>query len=68
MVWGSKIGNNVVTFNEQKYVADFYISDFYSRLRALVKAGYGAKVTLFVKPATAVEVTKENEDLAFYVG
>ena len=64
MVWGSKIGNNVVTFNEQKYVADFYISDFQSGLRALVKAGYGAKVAPFVKPATAVEVTKENKDLS----
>jgi hypothetical protein len=63
MVWGSKFGNNVVTF-KQKYVADFYISDFQSGLRALVKAGYGAKVAPFVKPATVVEVTKENKDLS----
>lgn len=45
-------------------MADFYISDFQSGLRALVKAGYGAKVAPFVKPATAVEVTKENNDLS----
>ncbi|XP_030940356.1 uncharacterized membrane protein At1g16860-like [Quercus lobata] len=54
--WGSR--------HSEKYVADFYISDFQSGLRALVKAGYGAKVAPFVKPATAVEVTKENKDLS----
>lgn len=47
---------------EQKYVGDFYISDFQSGLRALVKAGYGAKVAPFVKPTTVVDVTKENRD------
>ncbi|XP_018827837.1 uncharacterized membrane protein At1g16860-like [Juglans regia] len=52
--WGSR--------HSEKYVADFYISDFQSGLRALVKAGYGAKVTPFVKPATVVDVTKENRD------
>ncbi|KAF2298250.1 hypothetical protein GH714_020866 [Hevea brasiliensis] len=48
----------------QKYVADFYISDFQSGLRALVKAGYGAKVAPFVKPVTVVDVKKENRDLS----
>ncbi|KAG2684396.1 hypothetical protein I3760_10G075400 [Carya illinoinensis] len=52
--WGSR--------HTEKYVADFYISDFQSGLRALVKAGYGAKVAPFVKPATVVDVTKENRD------
>ncbi|XP_021666191.2 uncharacterized membrane protein At1g16860 isoform X2 [Hevea brasiliensis] len=47
-----------------KYVADFYISDFQSGLRALVKAGYGAKVAPFVKPVTVVDVKKENRDLS----
>ncbi|XP_038689269.1 uncharacterized membrane protein At1g16860-like isoform X2 [Tripterygium wilfordii] len=47
-----------------KYVADFYISDFQSGLRALVKAGYGAKVAPFVKPATVVGVRKGNRDLS----
>lgn len=45
-------------------MADFYISDFQSGLRALVKAGYGAKVAPFVKPATVVDVTKENRDMS----
>ncbi|KAI9108039.1 hypothetical protein K1719_020912 [Acacia pycnantha] len=48
----------------EKYVADFYISDFQSGLRALVKAGYGSKVAPFVKPATVVDVTKENRELS----
>ncbi|XP_068324183.1 uncharacterized membrane protein At1g16860-like isoform X2 [Pyrus communis] len=47
-----------------KYVSDFYLSDFQSGLRALVKAGYGAKVAPFVKPATVVDVTKENRELS----
>ncbi|XP_058200336.1 uncharacterized membrane protein At1g16860 [Rhododendron vialii] len=46
----------------EKYVADFYISDFQSGLRALVKAGYGAKVAAFVKPTTIVNTTKENRE------
>ncbi|XP_038882720.1 uncharacterized membrane protein At1g16860 [Benincasa hispida] len=54
--WGSRYS--------ERYVADFYISDFQSGLRALVKAGYGAKVAPFVKPSTVVNVTKENRDLS----
>lgn len=45
-------------------MVDFYISDFQSGLRALVKAGYGAKVAPFVKPATVVNVSKENRELS----
>lgn len=45
-------------------MSDFYISDFQSGLRALVKAGYGAKVAPFVKPATVVNTTKGNRDLS----
>ncbi|RVX07961.1 putative membrane protein [Vitis vinifera] len=48
----------------EKHVADFYISDFQSGLRAMVKAGYGAKVAAFVKPATVVNVTKEKRELS----
>ncbi|KAL9996826.1 putative membrane protein [Helianthus debilis subsp. tardiflorus] len=48
--------------NSEKYVADFYISDFQSGLRAVVKAGYGAKVAPFVKETTVVDITKENLD------
>ncbi|KAG6778450.1 hypothetical protein POTOM_014784 [Populus tomentosa] len=54
--WGSR--------HSEKFVADFYISDFQSGLRALVKAGYGAKVAPFVREATVVDVKKENMDLS----
>ncbi|KAK6149700.1 LOW QUALITY PROTEIN: hypothetical protein DH2020_017225 [Rehmannia glutinosa] len=47
-----------------KYVADFYISDFQSGLKTLVKAGYGAKVAPFVKPTVVVDVTKDNKNLS----
>ncbi|KAK9051792.1 hypothetical protein SSX86_028420 [Deinandra increscens subsp. villosa] len=50
--------------NSEKYVADFYISDSQSGLRALVKAGYGAKVAPFVKETTVVDMTKENRELS----
>ncbi|KVH96888.1 uncharacterized membrane protein At1g16860-like isoform X1 [Cynara cardunculus var. scolymus] len=50
--------------NSEKYVADFYISDFQSGLRALVKAGYGAKVAPFVKETTVVDISKENRELS----
>lgn len=56
--------NDFIVYCGQKYVADFYISDFQSGLRALVKAGYGAKVAPFVEPATVVDVNKENSELS----
>ncbi|KAK6917811.1 hypothetical protein RJ641_018562 [Dillenia turbinata] len=68
--WGGKSANSNHRFfswgsrHAERYVADFYISDFQSGLRALVKAGYGAKVAPFVKPATVMEVTKENKELS----
>ncbi|XP_077229633.1 ubiquitin-specific protease family C19-related protein [Tasmannia lanceolata] len=54
--WGSR--------HVERHVADFYISDFQSGLRALVKAGSGAKVAPFVKPATVVDITKENREFS----
>ncbi|KAE9599093.1 hypothetical protein Lal_00043915 [Lupinus albus] len=54
--WGSRYS--------EKYIADFYISDFQSGLRALVKAGYGAKVAPFVEPTTVVDVTKDNKEFS----
>lgn len=54
----------ILLFFWQKYVSDFYISDFQSGLRALVKAGYGSKVSPFVKPATVANVTTQNKDLS----
>ncbi|XP_022886470.1 uncharacterized membrane protein At1g16860-like [Olea europaea var. sylvestris] len=50
--------------HSENYVADFYISDFQSGLRALVKAGYGAKVTPFVKPTTVVNITKDKKEMS----
>ncbi|XP_010538747.1 PREDICTED: uncharacterized membrane protein At1g16860-like isoform X1 [Tarenaya hassleriana] len=54
--WGSRYS--------ERYVTDFYVSDFQSGLRAVVKAGYGSTVSPFVKPATVVDVTARNRDLS----
>ncbi|XP_059663073.1 uncharacterized membrane protein At1g16860 isoform X1 [Cornus florida] len=68
--WGGKSATPKHRFfswgcrHTEKNVADFYISDFQSGLRALVKAGYGAKVAPFVKPTTVVDITKENRELS----
>ncbi|WOG83109.1 hypothetical protein DCAR_0102283 [Daucus carota subsp. sativus] len=68
--WGGKLANPQHHFftwgcrNSEKYVADFYISDAATGLRALVKAGYGARVVPFVKSETVVDVTKNNKDLS----
>ncbi|KAJ8565022.1 hypothetical protein K7X08_001482 [Anisodus acutangulus] len=50
--------------HSEKYVADFYISDFQSGLRAMVKAGSGAKVVPFVKTTRVIDVTKSNRELS----
>nr|GMC89790.1 uncharacterized membrane protein At1g16860-like [Ipomoea batatas] len=68
--WGGKPANSRHCFfswgqrHSAKYVADFYISDFQSGLRALVKTGYGAKVAPFVTPSTVVDITKDNRELS----
>ncbi|RAL44901.1 unnamed protein product [Cuscuta campestris] len=48
--------------HSEKYVADFYISDYRTGLRALVKAGHGAKVAPFVSSSTVADITKGNKD------
>lgn len=48
----------------QRRVVDFYISDYKSGLRALVKVGYGATVTPFVEENTIVDVTKNERELS----
>lgn len=48
----------------QKHVTDFYISDFQSGLRALVKAGYGAKVTPYVDDSVVVDINQSNRDMS----
>ncbi|KAJ8753035.1 hypothetical protein K2173_011803 [Erythroxylum novogranatense] len=67
---GGKSAHQSTASSRGKYVADFYISDLQSGLRAIVKAGNGAKVAPFVKPATIVDVVKENRDLSpdFFAG
>ncbi|CAA7407634.1 unnamed protein product [Spirodela intermedia] len=48
----------------ERLVADFYISDNQGGARALVRAGYGAKVISFVKPTTKVDLTEEEKELS----
>eukprot|EP00249_Psilotum_nudum_P011132 c22981_g2_i1 orf=409-1890(-) len=45
----------------ERHVVDFYISDFQSGLRALVKAGHGAAVTPYVEESTIVNASKKRE-------
>nr|GMC71522.1 uncharacterized membrane protein At1g16860-like [Ipomoea batatas]GMC73029.1 uncharacterized membrane protein At1g16860-like [Ipomoea batatas]GMC77356.1 uncharacterized membrane protein At1g16860-like [Ipomoea batatas]GMC78002.1 uncharacterized membrane protein At1g16860-like [Ipomoea batatas]GME16624.1 uncharacterized membrane protein At1g16860-like [Ipomoea batatas] len=68
--WGSKAANPThrrFTWglrSSEKHVVDFYISDFQSGLRALVKTGYGAKVTPYVEESVVVDVNPLNKDLS----
>jgi len=47
----------------ERHIVDFYISDFQSGLRALVKVGYGARVTPYVDESTIIDVNKNIRDL-----
>ncbi|XP_068303637.1 uncharacterized membrane protein At1g16860-like isoform X2 [Pyrus communis] len=47
-----------------RHVADFYISDFQSGLRALVKTGYGARVTPYIDESVIIDVNPENKDMS----
>ncbi|XAR63745.1 hypothetical protein NMG60_11023794 [Bertholletia excelsa] len=48
----------------ERHVVDFYISDFQSGLRALVKTGYGAKVTPYVDESVVVDINQTNRDMS----
>ncbi|KAK1269886.1 hypothetical protein QJS04_geneDACA013947 [Acorus gramineus] len=48
----------------ERHVVDFYISDFQSGLRALVKTGYGARVTPYVDESVVVDINQNNRDLS----
>ncbi|XP_051152375.1 uncharacterized membrane protein At1g16860-like [Andrographis paniculata] len=48
----------------ERHVVDFYISDYQSGLRALVKAGYGAKVTPYVDESVVVDINPSNRDMS----
>lgn len=43
---------------------DFYISDFQSGLRALVKTGYGARVTPYVDDSNVIDINPSNKDMS----
>ncbi|KAK1434812.1 hypothetical protein QVD17_00566 [Tagetes erecta] len=66
--WGSKPANPThrrFTWglrSMERHVVDFYISDFQSGLRALVKTGYGARVTPYVDESSVIEVDQSNID------
>eukprot|EP01018_Ginkgo_biloba_P011092 Gb_14144 [translate_table: standard] len=64
-VTGEAIGNSTQSGvqGHRRHVGDFYISDFQSGLRALVKAGYGAHVTPCVEECTIVDIGPRNKDL-----
>jgi len=48
----------------QRHVVDFYISDFQSGLRALVKTGYGARVMPYVDESIVVDINPNNKDMS----
>lgn len=48
----------------QRHVVDFYISDFQSGLRALVKTGFGARVTPYVEGSVVVDVNDLDKDMS----
>ncbi|WZY77213.1 hypothetical protein YC2023_023597 [Brassica napus] len=65
--WGSKPANashRRFTWglrSAERHVVDFYISDFQSGLRALVKSGNGAKVTPIVDVSVVIDFKPGNE-------
>ncbi|CAN0839873.1 Uncharacterized membrane protein At1g16860, partial [Linum grandiflorum] len=48
----------------ERRAVDFYISDFQSGLRALVKTGYGARVTPYVEDSLVIDVHAGSEELS----
>lgn len=51
--WGLKFS--------ERHAVDFYISDFQSGLRALVKTGYGALVTPYVDDSVVIDVDPQSK-------
>lgn len=45
-------------------MVDFYISDFQSGLRALVKTGCGARVTPYVDESVVIDINPSNKDMS----
>ncbi|KAK7372171.1 hypothetical protein VNO80_05542 [Phaseolus coccineus] len=48
----------------ERRVVDFYISDFQSGLRALVKTGHGARVTPYVDDSVLINVNPTKEEIS----
>lgn len=48
----------------ERHVVDFYISDFQSGLRALVKTGYGASVTPYIDESVVADVDTSNKEVS----
>ncbi|GJU57917.1 uncharacterized membrane protein-like protein [Tanacetum coccineum] len=48
----------------ERHVVDFYISDFKTGLRALVKTGYGARVTPYVEESAVIDIDQSNKDMS----
>ena len=48
----------------QRHAVDFYISDFQSGLRALVKTGSGARVTPYVDDSVVIDINPDNKDMS----
>uniref|UniRef100_A0A0A9BA84 Uncharacterized protein n=1 Tax=Arundo donax TaxID=35708 RepID=A0A0A9BA84_ARUDO len=48
----------------ERHAVDFYISDFQSGLRALVRAGSGACVTPYVDESIVIDVNPDNKDMS----
>lgn len=48
----------------EQHAVDFYISDFQSGLRALVKTGFGARVTPYVDESVVIDINPDNKDMS----
>jgi len=48
----------------ERHAVDFYISDFLSGHRALVKTGYGARLTPYVDESVVIDINPENKDMS----
>jgi hypothetical protein len=48
----------------QRHAVDFYISDFQSGLRALVRTGSGARVTPYVDESVVIDINPDNKDMS----
>ncbi|CAE5957698.1 unnamed protein product [Arabidopsis arenosa] len=68
--WGSKPANSSHRHftwglrSSERHVVDFYISDFQSGLRALVKTGSGAKVTPLVDDSVVIDFKQGSEQVS----